>query len=573
MPGVFCRLALIASLFIPGHTLVAAQKALPQTADLVLRNAAVYTLDAARTWAEAVAIAGGHIVYVGPEAGLRPWVGPHTAVIDLGGKMLLPGFHDSHVHLIYGGIDLSECYLYDFTSQEQILEAVGRYGEQNPHKGWIRGAGWQLPIFPDANPHKSLLDKVIPNRPVFLLAADGHSAWVNSRALEIAGITKQTPDPATGRIERDPRTGEPTGTLREDAVNLVAGRLPSYTREDFVGGLRRGLQLANRFGITSIQDPNCNEGILEAYAELDRRGELTARVVAAMEVNPADGAAQIPRLVERRKKYQGRRLRANAVKIFADGVIEARTAALLEPYAGTNDDRGKANVEPGALNPLVAALDREGFQVHIHAIGDRAIRNSLDAFESARARNGARDSRHQIAHIELFNPLDVSRFRRLGVIANFQPLWAYADPYITKLTLPALGPERSRWLYPIASLVKSGAVVACGSDWSVTSMNPLEAIQVAVTRRGLEEGPGAAWIPEEVADLPAMLAGYTINGAYVNFEERETGSIEAGKAADLVVLDRNLFETAPHEIHRVKVLLTLLEGKEVYRDPKLIIKR
>jgi predicted amidohydrolase YtcJ len=573
MLRVFCGLLLIASLFLSSHTLVAAQKASPKTADLVLRNAAVYTLDAARTWAEAVAIAGGRIVYVGPESGLRQWVGPHTAVVDLQGKMLLPGFHDSHVHLVYGGIDLSECYLYDFTSQEQILEAVARYGEKNPDKKWIRGAGWQLPIFPDANPHKSLLDKVVPNRPVFLVAADGHSAWVNSRALEIAGITKQTPDPATGRIERDPETGEPTGTLREDAVNLVAGRLPSYTREDFVSGLRRGLQLANRFGITSIQDPNCNEGILEAYAELDRRGELSARVVAAMEVNPTEGTAQIPRLVERRKKYQGRRLRASSVKIFADGVIEARTAALIEPYVGTSNDRGKANVEPDALNPLVSALDREGFQVHIHAIGDRAIRNSLDAFESAAARNGIRDSRHQIAHIELFNPRDVPRFRRLGVIANFQPLWAYADPYITKLTLPALGPERSRWLYPIASLVKSGAVVTCGSDWSVSSMNPLEAIQVAVTRRGPDEAPGAAWIPEEVADLPAMLAGYTINGAYVNFEEKETGSIETGKAADLVVLDRNLFEISPNEIHNTKVLLTLLEGKEVYRYPGFITKR
>jgi predicted amidohydrolase YtcJ len=568
-----CCLSLITSLLLSGNTLVAAQTASPKPADLVLRNGAVYTLDASRSWADAVAVSGGRIVYVGPESGLRPWVGPRTAVVDLRGKMLLPGFHDSHVHLVYGGIELSECYLYDFTGQEQILEAVARYAEQNPDKKWIRGAGWQLPIFPDANPHKSALDNVVRDRPVFLLAADGHSAWVNSRALELAGITRQTPDPPAGRIERDRVTGEPSGTLREGAVNLVAGRLPAYTREDFARGLRRGLQLANRFGITSVQDANCNEAILEAYAELDRRGELTARVVAAMEVDPAEGVAQVPRLVEMRKKYRRGGLRAGAAKIFADGVIESRTAALLEPYVGMGDDRGKANVEPAALNPLVAALDREGFQVHVHAIGDRAIRNSLDAFESARARNGVRDSRHQIAHIELFNPEDVPRFRRLGVIANFQPLWAYADPYITKLTVPALGPGRSRWLYPIASLVKSGAIVACGSDWSVTSMNPLDAIQVGITRRGLDEGPGAAWIPEEVADLPSMLAGYTINGAYVNFEEKETGSIEAGKAADLVVLDRNLFEVPPQDIHHVKVLLTLLGGKEVYRDPEFGMKR
>jgi hypothetical protein len=276
---------------------------------------------------------------------------------------------------------------------------------------------------------------------------------------------------------------------------------------------------------------------------------------------------QIPRLIELRKKYQGRRLRANTVKIFADGVIEAHTAALLEPYLDQPDNRGKANWEPDAFNQLVTALDREGFQIHVHAIGDRAIRLALDAFEAARAANGSRDSRHHIAHLELIHPQDWPRFRRLGVIANFQPLWAWADPYITQLTEPILGPERSRWLYPIASLVKTGALMVGGSDWSVSSMNPLDAMQVAITRRGLTDAAGPAWIPEERVDLPTMIAGYTINGAYVNFQETETGSIEVGKAADLIVLDRNLFEIPAPEIHRVKVLLTRLAGKEVFRDP------
>jgi predicted amidohydrolase YtcJ len=354
---------------------------------------------------------------------------------------------------------------------------------------------------------------------------------------------------------------------------LVERHLPEYSTQDYIKGLRRGLEMANRFGITSFQDASVSETYLKTYAELDRHGELTARVVAALSIEPSKGAEQLSRLIEMRKKYQGRRLRATAVKIFADGVIEARTAALLEPYVGTDGDRGKANVEPDVFNPLVAALDREGFQVHVHAIGDRAIRNALDAFEFARSKNGSRDSRHHIAHIELFDPQDVPRFRRLGVIANFQPLWAYADTYITELTLPVLGPERSRWLYPIHSLAAAGAVIACGSDWPVTSMNPLDAIQVAITRRGLDKGPGEAWIAEEKVDLATMLAGYTINGAYVNFEEAETGSIEVGKAADLIVLDRNLFEIVPHEIHNAKVLLTLLEGKEVYRDASFALKQ
>lgn len=560
-------------LLITAPPLFAARKMPARAADMVFRNGAIYTLDAARSWAEAVAVSRGRIVYVGTERGVRAWIGRQTVVIDLQGRMLLPSFHDSHVHPVSGGIELGECQLTELTTEAQILAAVRRYADEHPREPWIRGSGWQLPLFADANPHKSLLDKIVSDRPVFLSAADGHSAWVNSRALEVAGITKATPDPKPGRIERDPGTGEPTGTLREDAMELVAKHLPAYTPDDYLNGLRRGLEMANRFGITSFQEASASENMLKAYAALDRRGQLTARVVAALSVDPARGVSQVPRLIELRRQYQGRRLRATATKIFADGVIEARTAALLEPYLGSDGDRGKANVEPEVFKPLAAALDREGFQIHVHAIGDRAIRNALDAFEFAYTENGRRDARHHIAHIELFDPADIGRFRQLGVIANFQPLWAYADTYITKLTQPLLGPERSRWLYPIHSLAKSGAVLACGSDWSVSSMNPLEAIQVAITRRGLDAGPGPAWIPEETADLAEMLAGYTINGAYVNFEEAVTGSIEAGKAADLIVLDRNLFATPPHEIGKARVLLTLLEGKAVYRDASFALKR
>ncbi len=545
----------------------------PVQAELVLRGGAVYTLSSVRSWAEAVAITGGQIVYVGTDSGASRWIGPSTRVIDLQGKMVLPGFHDSHVHPVTSGIDLSECYLGEgLTTEEQVLEAIRRYSEQNPQKPWIRGSGWELPVFSDGNPHKSLLDKIVPDRPVFLSAADGHSAWVNSRALEAAGITRDTPDPPNGRIERDPKTGEPSGTLRESAMSLVASHLPAYKLEDYIEGLRRALEMANRFGITALQEANADdENILKAYAELDRRGELSARVVAAIHVDPAKGLEQIPHLLGLRKKYQGHNLRASAVKIFADGVIEAHTAALLEPYLGGGTERGKANLEPETFNRLVVALDGEGFQIHVHAIGDRAIRMALDAFEQARRINGTRESRHHIAHLELIDPEDLPRFRRLGVIANFQPLWAYADTYITKLTEPVLGPARSRWLYPIESLAKTGAIIAAGSDWSVSSMNPLDAIQVALTRRGLEEGPGPAWIPEEVVDLPTILASYTINGAYLAFDENRTGSIETGKAADLIVVDRNLFETAAHRIHEARVLLTLLEGKEVFRDPSFAL--
>lgn len=535
----------------------------PPFADIVFRNGAVYTVDATRSWAEAVAVRDGRITYVGVETGLAKLIGPNTRSIDLKGKMLLPGFHDSHVHLLGGGIELGECNLNRMTTVQQILDAVKTYASKHPDKKWIRGGGWPLTL-EDGNPKKELLDQVISDRPVILEAFDGHSTWANSKALEIGGITKQTPDPPRGRIERNPETGEPSGTLRESATRLVTNKIPPYTHEENLRGLRRGLKLAGELGITSVQEASVAEHHLKAFSEIDRAGELTVRAVTAMKIEPATFTGQLPQFIEWREKFRSKRLRATSIKIFLDGVIESRTAAMIEPYLGGGQDRGWLNLEPDVLKPLSAELDRLGFQIHIHAIGDRGIQAALDAFEFARNCNGSRDSRHHIAHLQLFDPPDLVRFRRLGVIANFQPLWACADLYIQKMTVPILGPERSRWLYPIRSVTNTGAVIAGGSDWSVSSMNPLDAIQVALTRREIEDEPGPPWIPEEVVDLPLMIAAYTINGAYVNFQEQETGSIEVGKAADLIVLDKNLFELPRHEIHNAKVVLTMLEGQEIY---------
>jgi len=539
-----------------------------EAAETVFRNGAVYTVDAARTWAEAVAIRSGRIVYVGTDSGVKPWIGPGTRVIDLQGKMLLPGFHDSHVHLVGGGIELGECDINGLTSLNEILEALKKYADAHPERMWLQGGGWPLTLG-GGNPQKQDLDRIVSDRPVLLDAFDGHSSWANSKALELAGITRTTPDPPRGRIERDPATGEPTGTLREAATGLVKKKIPAHTHEEYVQGLRRGLELARRFGITSVQEAAVQEYHLEAFAELDRKQELTVRTVASLRVDPERHLSQLPRFVEWRGKFASRLVRPISSKIFLDGVIESKTAALLEPYLG-GEQRGWLNLEPETLKPLAAELDRLGFQIHIHAIGDRAIQTSFDALEFARTSNGVRDSRHHLAHIQLFEPADIARFRHLGVVANFQSYWASADDYIVKMTEPFLGPARSRWLYPIRSVADTGAIIVGGSDWSVTTMNPLDAIQVAVTRRGIEEGPGPAWIPEEKVDLPLMLAAYTINGAYVNFQEKETGSIEVGKAADLIVLERNLFDVPRHEIHKVKVLLTLLEGRNIYQHPSFL---
>ena len=534
-------------------------------ADLVLRNGRIYTLDDARTWAEALAVDDGRIVFVGPNAGVDAFVGPETRFVDLEGRMALPGFHDSHVHPVSGGVELGQCNLNGLATREGLYAAIEECAARTPDEEWLAGGGWDLPLFPGANPDRSDLDRLSPDQPAYLSSADGHSTWANSRALDIAGIDATTPDPPNGRIERDPKTGEPTGTLRESASALVSKHLPPLGPEDYVAGLKRALRMANEFGITSLIEASADERYVKAYAALARSGELTARVRVSLTVDDSKDESQVDELIQMRARYQAEGIRADAAKIFADGVIESGTAALLEPYLDFGH-RGELNFTPEVLDRIVTRLDKEGFQVHVHAIGDRAIRASLDAFEKARSANGPRDSRHHIAHIELFHPDDIPRFRSLGVVANFQPLWAFADTYITGLTEPQLGPERSRWLYPIKSLKDSGAVLVAGSDWSVSSMNPLDGIQVAVTRRDLTAPEGPSWIPEERVDLDTILAAYTRGGAYLQHEEALTGSLEVGKRADVIVLEKNLFEIPETEIHRVKVLLTLLDGKEIFRD-------
>ncbi len=541
----------------------------PEPADQVLQHGVVYPFATDSVTAEAVALRRGLIVYVGSDAGAKRFIGAATEVQDLGGRAVLPGLHDTHLHP-ESGVGLTECTLDDLVSASAILDSVRRYAVAHPDLPWIRGRGWQLPAFPSANPRKEWLDSIIPDRPVYLTAADGHSSWVNSKALELAGVTRSTPDPVNGRVERDPRTGEPSGTLRETASGLVSRYLPPRTQAEIRAGLKRTMQMANRFGLTALHDGNSGPRLLEAYAALDSAGELTTRVVGALSVDPRGGVAQMDSLRAWRGRYAGTRYFApRAAKIFVDGVIEAKTAALLAPYEG-GTDRGEPRLTPAEMDTLVAALDEAGFQVHVHAIGDRAIRMALDALAFARLHNGPRDARPIITHLELIDSTDIPRFAALGVIPSFQPLWAWADSYIRDLTEPVLGPVRSRWLYPIGSVARSGAALAAGSDWSVSTMNPFEAIQVAVTRRGPDAAAGPAWIPEELVDLPTMLRAYTIGGAYASGEEASNGTLEVGKAADLIVLDRDIHRIPLTDIHLVKVLLTLLDGRAVYRDSTFV---
>ena len=538
-------------------------------ADLVLESAAVYTVDPARTWAEAVAIRGDEIVYVGGNKGAARYVGPRTRVVNLAGKMVLPGFQDAHVHPLWAGVELLHCALFDLQTREEYARAVAEYAALHPKAKWIQGSGWSLAPFPGGIPTRQELDAVVSDRPVFLISRDGHTAWVNSKALEAAGITRNTPDPERGRIDRD-KDGEPIGALQESAIDLVGTLVPPITPEQARQGLKFAIQEMNRFGITSLQVASVSLGdsggfnALDTFRDVDRSGALTARVVLSLTWDPEKGDEQIQDFLRARREYTQGRVRAHTVKIFQDGVIEAKTAAVLAPYVGTEDDTGMALVEPEALKRIVTKLDKEGFQVHFHAIGDAAIRQSFDALEAARAANGARDSRHHLSHIQLFHPDDIPRFRELGAVANFQPLWALADTYINELTLPFLPPETHPWIYPIGSVLRSGAVVAFGSDWSVSSVNPLEEIEVAVRRADPTKPDEAPYLPDERIDLRDAIAAFTINAAYVNFHDDRTGSIEPGKLADLVVLDQNLFAIDANQISEAKALVTVLGGKLVY---------
>lgn len=535
-------------------------------ADLLFKSGAVYTLNSERSWAQAVAIRSGRIICVGTNEEMAPCIGPSTRIVDLGGKMLMPAFQDVHIHPISAGIEVNSCSLGGLKSVAAYVEAIRHCADSHPAAAWITGGGWLMSAFgPGGLARRELIDAVVPDRPVFLASVDGHTYWANTKALSLAKITDQTPDPADGRIDRDPNTGAALGSLQEGAADLVSAVIPPVTASEREAGLRFALKVLNQYGITAIQDAAVYEDDLKAYHALDLRGELSMRVVAALWWERSAGLGQIDRLERLRTQYSTGRIDAGTVKIMQDGVMENYTAVLLEPYLGTTaNQRGIPMVEPGVLKTAVTRLDAAGFQVHFHAIGDGAVRESLDAIEAAEHANGRKGHRHHIAHLELVDPADVPRFRELGVIANFQPLWAFADDYITQLTIPALGPERSSRLYPIGTLYRSGAVVAFGSDWSVSSPNPLEEIQVAVTRMGPAGETKTPFLPDERINLPEALAAFTSNAAYTNRLEKTTGSIEVGKSADLIVLDRNLFAVAPTQIAKARVLVTLFEGKPVY---------
>lgn len=549
-------------------------------ADVVFVNGSVYTVDAARRWTRAVAVRGGRIVAVGTDDDVRSLIGARTEVHDLRDRMLLPGFQDAHVHPPSGGIEMLQCDMNEAYSLPEYERIAAAYAASHPDEEWILGGGWSMDAFPNGTPDRAPLDRVLPDRPAFLPNRDGHTAWVNSRALEMAGITAETPDPPDGRIERDAQ-GRPTGALHEGAMTLVRKLTPPTTQEQWEEGLLAAQRYLHSLGITAWQDAIVGGSYetYEAYRALAGRGDLTARVVGALWWDRLRGAEQIAELVDKRERGDVGRFRATSVKIMQDGVVETFTAAVIEPYldaGGRPTERyGMSFVDPEALKAYVTELDALGFQVHFHALAERAVRECLDALEAARAANGPNDLRHHLAHIQIVHPDDVPRFRRLGAVANAQPLWAMNEGQMRNLTIPFVGSERAGWQYPFASLHRAGATLAMGSDWGVSSPNPMWEIHVAVNRTSFpgyvyaddDEAVEQPFLPDERLDLPTAIAAFTVGSAFVNHLEDVTGSIEPGKLADLVVLDRNPFEHPREEIHRTRPLLTMVEGVPVHVDP------
>ncbi len=543
-------------------------------ADLVLTGGRIPTVDAARSWASAVAVRDGRIVAVGPDSAVAGHVGPGTRVIELRGRTVTPGFGDSHVHPVHGGLARLRCELHDSRGLDAYLDIVETYSRTHPEVSWILGGGWSMDDFPGGVPSRADLDRVSPDRPVFLTSRDGHSAWVNTKALEVAGITATTADPPDGRFDRD-ADGTPNGGVQEGAQSLIEQFVPDTTGDELEAALALAQTYLHSLGITTWQDaiitPETEE---RAYVALAGRGELTAKVVGALWWERGRGVEQLDALVDRRAATAIGRYRPTSVKLMMDGVLENFTGTMLDPYLGPDgaptDNRGISMIDPAVLAVAVPRMDALGFQPHFHTIGDRAAREALDAVEAARRANGPSDTRPHIAHIQVIHPDDIGRFRQLGVTANAQPYWACHEDQMDHLTTPFLGPERATWQYPFRSLLDAGATLAMGSDWSVSTPDPMAEIEVAVNRiADYHRGERPVFLPDQRIGLMEALAAFTMGSAYVNHQDRDTGSIEVGKAADLAVFDRDLFDRGAGAIGETRCIGTFVDGVAVYEDPAL----
>lgn len=544
----------------------------PPAADLVFINGKIYTVDDDVPWASAIAIGNGRIQSVGDEDAVAARIGAATTVIDLGGQLVLPSFGDAHVHPVLGGISFAQCSMHDGTSVEDYLATVANCMEEAPGDGVVFGRGWGPGLFPpDGIPHKSLLDEIAPDRPVILKSTGGHSIWLNSKALELAGISDNTPDPPNGRIDRDPETGEAIGGLQEAAMDLVAAYIPSPTGKQLEDAIVYAVEHFNRLGITNWLDAGVevfadgSSPTIDAYKTVLQDGRLNMNVTVSLKWENDRGNEQVETLIAASKRAHESGIRADSVKFYLDGVLVQRTAAVLHPYMGTADEYGELQIPSDQLADAVAMLDAQDFQIFIHALGDRAVRKALDVIEESQWNGAEADPRHLIAHLSLIDPADQPRFGRLNVAANFQPLWACDHAYM-RLTAEQVGEVRMRHTYPANSVLSAGGRLAYGADWPVASANPFEGLEVAVSRREPGMPDTHPLYEHEGVTLEEAIRAYTIEVARVTDLAEETGSLAAGKSADLIVVDQDIFSVPTHKISKTGVLLTLFRGRPVHGE-------
>jgi predicted amidohydrolase YtcJ len=539
---------------------------------MVIRHARVYTVDEAHPWAEAVAVRGDRIAWVGSNAEAAAYIGNSTKVVDAGGRMLLPGFIDSHFHVLLGGSP-DVLRIENGDTLEEIQRQVREFAGKRPELKWIEVEGWNYSAFPDGSlPTAKDLEGLTGGRPAFLVAYDYHTIWMNREGLKDFGITRETKSVIFAeKVEKDPKTGEPTGIvtgfgstgLSEEAEAEVRKHLPSHQGDAIARGVKFNVNAASHAGITTVIDPQSYLEDLPVYERLMKDGDLPSRLQVALFHRRGTTQATLNKFDEARKKYNDDRLRVSAVKLYIDDVIEPHTAAMLEPYSDRPGTRGELDYPAEEFKQVVARIDAMKFQIFIHSIGDRGIRTALDAIEYAEKKNGPRDRRDQLVHIECLNPKDILRFKQLAVVACMQP--RHCAPDITGQWAKAVGPVRSKYAWAFRSLRDSGATLAFASDWNVAEMEPLIGIYTALTRKGLDGKPAGGWIPEQTIDLETAIRGYTINGAYANFVEQNRGSITPGKYADFVMISDDLFNIPADKIKDARAVWTVVGGREVYR--------
>jgi predicted amidohydrolase YtcJ len=534
--------------------------------DLIILNGNICTMDALTPRVQALAITKGRISALGTNEHITSLAGKLTRVVDAGGRLVLPGFQDTHIHLQDGGFDYSQSAdLTNVSTIPELQQALADFAKS--HAGpWVNGVGWYTGLFTDNNLDRRVLDAAVPDRPCYIVASDGHNACLNSRACEAIGLAQGSADPENGHFVLDGK-GIPTGMLHEMATTWAEARMPVPADADYANGVRYSQALCNRHGITGVIDASVNERHARVYSGLARSGQLTVRVAATAKVTSAEKTEDaVRRLEDLRHSHSSAMFKIHSAKFFLDGVLENRTGVMLDDYSDAPGGNGQLMFGHNQVKELFTAFDAARFQIHVHVIGDGAVRAALDGLEAARMANGEWPSLHQLAHVQCIDPADIPRFRQLGVMANIQTLWARHEPSVTDVALPMVGQERGKWMYAFRSLIDAGAPFAISSDWGVSTLNPFAIMETAITRQPpRKNGDHPVFLPEQRMTREECVKGYTIFAAQAAWREQDTGSLSIGKFADVIVLDRDIFTCNVYDIGDTEVLLTLLEGKEVYR--------